>query len=70
MWFLAAADTGSGLCLWSGDKEFRQPGQIAGRHCHRELGADPVEAAVNTLSNAAHGLGPAKRFLDLLPAAL
>ena len=32
--------------------------------------ADPVEAAVNGLGHAAHGLGPAERFLDLLPVPL
>ncbi len=51
-------------------QEFRQSGQIAGRHSHRELRADPVEAAVNRLSHAAHGLGPSEGFLNLLPAPL
>lgn len=49
-------------------QEFWQSCEVAGRHGHRELRANPVEAAVNNMRHAAHGLGPAEGFLDLLPA--
>ncbi len=47
-----------------------QPREIAGRHGHRELRSDPLDAAVDGLGHTAHGLGPAEGLLDLLAAAL
>ncbi|WP_233489355.1 hypothetical protein, partial [Rhodovulum sp. 12E13] len=43
---VAARDVwiGSEMPRVSGRQKLRQPGQIAGRHGHRELRADPVEA--------------------------
>ena len=69
---VAARDVsiGSGMPRLSGRQKLRQPGQIAGRHGHRELRTDPVEPAVDGLGHAARGLGPAEWFLDLLPALL
>ena len=54
----------------SGGQQPWQPDEIARRHGHRELRADPFGAAMDGLCHAAHGLAPVERFLDLLPAAL
>lgn len=54
----------------SGRQKLWQPGEVAGRHGHRELRANPVEAAVNGLGHAADGLGPSEGLLDLLAVPL
>ncbi len=54
----------------SGSQQFRQPRQIACRHCQREAGAHTLDAAIHGLGHPTDGLGPAERFLDLLPASL
>jgi hypothetical protein len=64
----SASCAGSGMLRLSRWRELRQPGRIAGRHGHRELRAEPVEAAVNGPGHAAHGPGPDERFLDLVSA--
>ena len=65
-----SADAEPGMLRFPRCQEFRQLDQITGHHCHRELRADAVEAAVNGLGHAVDGLGPTERFLDLLPAPL
>ena len=40
--------------LSSGREQFWQPRQIAGRHCHRQTGAHPLDAAIQGLSLTCH----------------